>query len=481
MIEESISHKTIRTSFWAAIEHFSVIGVHFVVSLILARLLSPSDFGTIAMLTIFIEISSNFVSCGFGNALIRKQDCCSEDFSTAFYFNVFVGVVMYVLLWVIAPLVSDFYNIEILCPLLRWCGLTIIINSFSIVQNSILSKGLLAKKQARIHVFGSLLSAVVGITMAYVGCGIWSLVGQQLSSSIVITSTLWLTSSYRPRLEYSKKSMNYLWGFGSKILLSKIIGTIYKNIYSIVIGKFYTNSVLGLFNRGQSLSQLFPTIVESIFVKNSLAIFSQLQNDNEKLIHVYREYIKLSCFLCFPAVCLIGALAAPFVDFVLTDKWSGCVIYIKIFALTSFIIPANSINLRLLQTYGRSDYTLKAEAIKKSLGLLLVFSLVPLGPLYLAIGKSLFDIFAFSVNLYYAKKVSELRFKDQIKDIIPILLCSIIMYLVVTISIVPFTYSLVKMIVGAIVGVASFYVCGRYIFKLSQFDQIRKQLYAHKR
>lgn len=481
MSEESVAHKTVRTSFWAAIEHFSVIGVHFVVSLILARLLSPSDFGTIAMLTIFIEISSNFVSCGFGNALIRKQDCSSVDFSTAFYFNVVVGIAMYLVLWFIAPYVSDFYDISLLCPLLRWCGLTIIINSFSIVQNSLLSKELLAKKQARIHVTGSLVSAIVGIVMAYTGCGIWSLVGQQLSSSFIITISLWIKSSFLPKLEYSRKSMNYLWDFGSKILLTKIISTIYRNIYSIVIGKFYSNSTLGLFNRGQSLSQLFPNIVESVFVKNSLPIFSQLQNDNNKLIHIYREYIKLSCFLCFPAVCLIGALASPFVDFVLTKKWEGCVIYIQIFALTSFIIPANSINLRLLQTYGRTDYTLKAEIIKKTLGLLLVFSLVPIGPVYLAVGKSLFDIFAYSVNLFYAKKVSGLKYKDQIRDIIPILLCSIIMYAVVTLSIRPFSYSIIQLIVGFIVGLITFSALGKYVFKLSQFNQIKQQLLNHKR
>lgn len=473
MSEESIAHKTARTTLWAGIEKFTTMGVQFVVSLVLARLLCPSDYGTVAMLTIFIEICGTFISCGFGNALIRKADCTSVDLSTALYFNVIVALVMYAMLFVGAPYVAEYYGLEILCPLLRWTGLTLIINALSLVQYTLLSKKLHARKQANISIVCSLASAVVGIAMAYCGCGVWSLVAQGLSFALIQLIILWITTTWRPKWEFSKESMRYLWNFGSKMLLTGIISVTYKNIYSLVIGKFYNNASLGLFNRGQSLAQLLPNITEGVFIKNSLPIFSQLQKDNDRLIFVYREYIKIACFVTIPAVCLISVLAAPFVEFFLTAKWEGCVIYIQIFALTSFIVPANSINLNLLQTYGRSDYTLYAEILKKSIGLITVFSLIPLGPLWLAVGSSIFNLFAYFVNLYYAKRLSNLKYKDQIMDIMPIIVCSGMMYAIVYISIYFIHNSLIQMLLGGVVGVFSYIVLAKYVFRMKQFDYIK--------
>lgn len=474
MPEESVAHKTARTSLWAGIEKIATMGVQFVVSIIIARLLSPSDYGIIAMLSIFVEIASSVVQCGFGNALIRKQNCKSIDYCTAFYFNFAVSIVMYGVLFVIAPFVASFYEMELLCPVLRVCGLTLIIQALTLVQYTILSKNLEAKKQARIAIVGALFSGAIGLLMAYMGCGVWSLVGQQLSIGLVNVLLLWSSTSWLPQFEFSLDSMKYLWGFGSKMLLTGIISVTYRNIYSLVIGRYYNSSALGLFNRGQSLAVQIPNITEAVFIKNSLPIFSQIQNDNARLIKVYREYIKLACFVTFPAVCLLSVLAEPLVRLVLTEKWLGCVVYIQIFALTSFIGPANSINLNLLQVFGRSDYTLYAEIIKKSTGLLMVFSLITQGPLWLAIGSSCFNVFAYGVNLYYAKQLSGLRYKDQINDVFPIFLCSGLMYLSVYATIQLFDNSLVQIIIGSMVGLLSFFLFARYVFKLEQLNYISK-------
>jgi O-antigen/teichoic acid export membrane protein len=472
MAEETVAHKTARTSLWGAVEKMSVMGVSFIVSLILARLLTPSDYGTIAMLTIFIAISDQFVACGFANALIRKGDCKSIDYNTAFWFNIGIGLLLYLLLYLVAPWVALFYNMEILCPVLRACGLSIPIGALHLVQNAILSKKLKAKKSALINLSSSLFSGIMGIGMALHEFGVWSLVGQQLSYGLLTALLLWLSSDWYPRFEFSRESMRYLWSFGSKMLLTGIISSFYGNIYSIVIGKYYDKSLLGVFNRGHKLATLFPGIAETVFVKNSLPIMSQLQGDRERLIHVYRELVKLTCFLTFPAVFLIGILAEPFVRLVLTEKWIDSVVYIQIFAVASLYSPANSVNLNLLQTFGRSDYTLKAEVIKKSISIVAVFLLLPFGTITLALGSSAMSILAYSVNLYYAKKLSGLSFRMQLMDVAPILLCTMIMVILVVFAIQFIDSNIVKLCFGGIIGVLSYFCLSKFVFKMDIYNQI---------
>lgn len=472
MAEESVAHKTARTSVWGAIEKISTMGIQFVVSMVLARLLSPSDYGTIAMLTVFIAISDQFVTCGFANALIRKPDCQDVDYSTAFWFNIVAGVGFYGILFCIAPFVADFYGMDILCPILRVCGLALPIGALRLVQYAILVKHLKAEKTAIIHFVCSIVSGVIGIYMAYTGYGVWSLVAQQLTSGLLTALILWTTSDWYPRWEFSHESMKYLWGFGSKMLVTGIISSIYGNIYSILIGKFYDRAALGVFNRGQKLAKLFPDVAESVFVKNSLPILSQLQDDKERLTHVYRELVKVACFITIPAVCMISVLAEPFVRVVLTEKWMASVVYIQLFAATSFLSPANSINLNLLQTFGRSDYTLKAEILKKSICLIVVFTLLPFGPLTLALGSCCMDVLAFSINLYFAKKLSGLHYTMQIKDVLPILVSSILMSAIMLLTVTWIGSNLLKMIIGVIIGLSVYVALTKWVFRLNVYKQI---------
>lgn len=473
MVEESVAQKTVRTSFWAAIEKILTMGVQFVVSLVLARLLSPSDYGIIAMLNVFIQIAGDFISCGFENALIRKQNCTSKDYNTAFIFNAVVGILAYIILFISAPFISDFYEMEILCPVLRICSISLLLNAFTRVPYSILTKNLEAKKQAAITTYASFISALIGISAAYAGCGVWSLVYQQLASNIIMLVMFYIKTKWCPKLEYSKESMKYLWNFGSKMLATGIISSIYRNIYSIVIGKYYHSTSLGYFNRGQQTATLFPNIIESVLLKSSLPILAQLQDNNDRLIRVYREMIRLTCFITFPLVCLIGVLAEPFVDFILTEKWSACVIYIQIFAITSLLSPANSVNLNLLQVYGRSDYTLKAEIIKKSIGLIAVFVMLPFGVIWLSIISSTMGVFAYVVNLYYAKKLSGLKYFEQIKDMLPFAISSLIMYVVIFFLKDLINSSILQLLFGGILGLLIYIFITKYIFCCDVYNRIK--------
>ena len=473
MKQESIAQKTARTSFWGGIEKVSTLGVQFFVSLVLARLLSPSDYGIIAMLWVFIALSEQFISCGFANALIRKETCGSEDYSTAFYFNIAVSLVCYGIFFLIAPLVARFYKMDILCPVLRIFSITLPLSALRLVQTAILSRKLQAEKSAIIQLSGAVISGAIGIYMAYKGFGVWSLVAQQLSNALVCAALLWFSASWYPKWEFSGTSMRYLWGFGSKMLLTGIISSIYANIYSIVIGRCYDSSSLGIFNRGQKLARLFPEVTESVLVKNSLPIMSQVQGDRERMVHVYREFVKLACFITFPAVCLISLLAEPFVRVVLTEKWLPSVPYIQLFAMTALFFPANSVNLNLLQACGRSDYTLKAEVIKKSIGLATVFLLLRYGTWYLAIGACCMDIVALGVNLFFAKKLSGLSYFTQVKDIMPAFLSSLIMSALVFAACHYIPNPIVTMVVGVLIGAAVYFVVTRYIFKLDLYDKLR--------
>ena len=471
-MEETVTHKTARTSFWGGIEKVGSLGAQFVVSMLLARLLSPSDYGVVAMLMVFLAIANQIVSCGFVNALIRKTECKSVDYNTAFYFNVVVSLICYLCLYLIAPYVARFYKMELLCSVMRVTALSIPLGALTLVQDAILLRNLEAKKNAFITTSTAIIGGVIAVWLAYRGWGVWALVFHQLLGSILRVIFLWARTSWLPKLEYSIDSMRYLWRFGSKMLLTGLISVTYSNIYSILIGKFFNSNLLGLFNRGQNVAILLPNVIESVFVKNSLPIMSQLQLDKEKLPHVYNEFIKLTCFLTFPIVTLTIILAKPFVELVLTEKWLGCVIYIQLFSINAVFSPANSVNLNLLQALGRSDYTLKAEIIKKSLGFIMVFLLLPFGPLYLAIGYNIFGMFCVGVNCYYAKKLSGLSYWYQIKGVLPILISCVLMGIVVFFSIFLFDYSLFKLIVGILIAIISYYIITCNILKLEIAEKI---------
>lgn len=472
-MEESISQKTAKTSFWGAVEKVMTMGVQFVVSMVLARLLCPEDYGLIAMIMVFIAISQQFVECGIVNALIRKNDCSSIDYSTAFYFNIVVAFAVYFILFISAPLIASFYDVPLLKQLVRVYGLCIILQSFTLVQNAILTKELQAKKLALIATVSSLISGFIGVACAYKGLGVWALVIQTISSATINNILLWVKTSWTPSFEFSLDSMKYLWSFGSKMLLTGIISVVYRNIYSIVIGKRYDMASVGVFNRGQKLAELFPEIMQSIFVRNSLPIMAQVQDDKERLVHVYREFIILVSFLSFPAIFLLAVLAKPFVLFFLTEKWIDSVIFVQMFCVVCITYATNAVNLNLIQVYGRSDITLKAEVIKKSIGLIVVFSLLPFGIIPLAVGSCAMYLLAYGVNLYYAKKLAGISFCSQLKDLLPCFVSSIVMAVCAYLPCLIIKNTFMQLLIGAIVGFCVYFVFTKFIYRMDVYDKLK--------
>lgn len=465
-----IANKTLSTTVWATVEKIGTMGIQFVISMVLARLLDPEAYGIIAMLTIFIALANQFVECGFSNALIRKPSCTQIDYSTAFFFNIIVGIIAYFILFNISPLVSSFYEMPSLSLILRVNGLILLTNSCLIVPNAILTRDLAFKKMAKYNILTNAFSGTIAIVLAYEGLGVWTLVFQSLVGSILVTLFLWHVSHWKPIMAFSKDSLNYLWGFGSKMLVSGLISTVYANIYSLVIGKIYSAKELGYFNKGQSIALLLPNIVNSTFGKSTLPLLSKVQDDRERLTHVYRQFAILVSFIGFPMVVFIFVLAKPFVLFFLTEKWAESIIYVKIFAISAMTGPVGMVNLNLLQAAGRSDYTLKAEVIKKGIGFVVVAILCSFSPLVLAYGSMILNIFIYCVNLYYARKVIGLRFSVQITDLLPYLYASCFTGICVWASIYFIQNNFVQLFVGSVVGCIIYYVITRYAMKVEFYN-----------
>lgn len=472
MSSDNIANKTINTTLWGFVDRIATGLTRFIVTVVLARLLLPSDYGLIAMMGIFIAISNAFIDCGFSNALIRKLDCSQIDLSTAFYFNVGVSLAVYAILFICAPFFAEFYETDLFTKLLRIFGITLIINSFSIVQRTILIKKLDFKSNAKITITTAILSGGIGIGCAYLGMEVWALVIQTISSSTISLILLTLRTRWSPSFIFSKESMKYLWNFGSKMLVTGIISTIYGNIYSLLIGKVYDSKSLGIFNKGQETAQLLPAMIQSVFSKNSLPIMSELQNDLPKLTKVYSEFVVLVSFITFPIVCLLFFLAEPFVMIVLSEKWSESIIFIQIFALTSLLIPANGINLNLLQALGRPDYTLKAEIIKKGIGLITVFAFLRSGTIVLAIISSCMNVLAYVVNLFYAKKLVNLPYVKQLRDLMPVFASTFMMSVICYLSTHFINNYYISSIVCIVSGGAAYFASTKYLFKINYYNRI---------
>lgn len=297
---ESLKTKTKKGLYWSAASNFANQGMRFVFGLILARLLSPDAYGVIGMLGVFMCVIQVFIDCGFSQALIAKQDRTQTDFSTEFFFNIGVGIVGYIILFVTAPFIADFYDMEILSPVLRVLGIGIVINSFCVVQNAQFGIRLDFKTPAKLGVSTNLFSGIVGIALAYFGWGVWALVFQQVASGILNAILVWVLAGWRPTLEFSRDSFKYLWNYGSKILASSIIQQVYDNLYPLVIGKFFSARQLGLYSRAQGFASLPSTNLSGILASVTFPVLSKINNDIERLIAIYRKMMKTTAFIVFP-------------------------------------------------------------------------------------------------------------------------------------------------------------------------------------
>ena len=480
MSDQTLKQKTTKGLFWSSVERFSNQGVQFVFSIILARLLSPSDYGIIAMVTIFFAVAQSFVDSGFSNALIRKTDRVEEDLSTCFYFNIGVGIIAYIVLFLIAPLVASFYNQPILSPIIRITGLGVVLNSLCVVQQALFTIKIDFKSQAKVTLSATIISGIVGVIFAYQGYGVWALVWQGVVMASARMALLWLMSKWRPTTGFSKSSFNYLFGYGSKLLASGLLDTIYNNIYPIVIGKFYTPAQLGNYSRALSFAQLPSSNITSILQRVTFPVLSTIQDDIPRLQANYRRLLKLSAFIVFPLMTGLAAVAFPMIRIILTPKWEGCSLYLQIICFALMLYPIHAINLNLLQVKGRSDLFLRLEVIKKIVGVCIMCITIPLGITAMCIGMVASSLIALFINTFYTGKLIDIGYLKQMRDLLPIFINSLLMGGVVFITIQFIMNDFFKLMVGGIIG-GLYYLLSSYIFTRDEAAELKVLLNGLKR
>ena len=438
----------------------------------MARILTPEDYGLVGMLTIFIAVSQSLIDSGFSQALIRKQDRSEIDNSTVFYFNIGVGAILYLILFFSAPLIASFYNEPQLIPITRLIGLSLVFNSLAVVQRALLTINLDFKTQAKASFVGALLSGIVGIGMAYFGFGVWAIVWQQITNLFIITVLLWILSNWMPILAYSWKSFRELFSFGSKLLASGLLNTIFNNIYLIIIGKFFKASDLGFYTRSHQFTDFASSNITGIFQRVTYPVLCTIQNDNKRLRDAYRKLLKTSAFIIFPLMMGLSAVAKPMVVSFLTEKWIFSALIIQILCFAQMWYPVHAINLNLLQVKGRSDLFLRLEIIKKIITVVILCITLPLGLIPMCIGMIVNSLVALVINTHYTGQLINLGFFRQMKDLMPTLLLS---FAVGTIVYITVTYipmqSWLALSVGVIEGVILYTGLAK-LLRFSEFSEL---------
>lgn len=473
---DSLKAKTVHGVVWSALERFSLQGVQFLINIIMARLLLPSDYGLIAMLAIFLQISQAFVDSGFTNALIQRKDRNEVDFSTVFYFNIVIAVVFYLILFVSAPWIADFYHMPALVAVTRVIALNLILISLSVVHKVKLTINIDFKTQSKASLSAAFISGGIGIWMAYTGWGVWALVFQTLLNSLLLTLFLYLLLHWLPLKVFSWSSFKRLFSFGSKLLLSGMINTVYRNLYTIVIGRKFSATDLGYYTRADQFAT-FPSM--NLYMVISRVIFpvlSTIQDDNERLAAIYRKYVKITSYVIFPLMMGLAALAKPVILLLLTAKWIDIVVLLQILCFDWMFDHLSAINLNLLYVKGRSDYALRLEIIKKIIATVILFASIPWGLVGMCWGRVLYSLIATYLNTYYTHSLIGLTFRQQISDILPYFILAFsmggIVYSVTFLSISSF----VQVLLGTFLGISYYFIIS-WFFKIQVFIDIISLVY----
>lgn len=415
------NRQAIKSGFiWSALDSFGNQAIGLMISLTLAKLLGPSVYGLIAMLAIFMAIANVFITGGFGSALIRKTDRSEADFSTTFYFSLVVSFICYGLLYSAAPYIAQFYNQPELTLLTRIIALTIIINTFAVIPRVMLTVNLNFKVQAKCNITSLIISGLLALSLAYDNYGVWALVAQQISSVLITTLMLNIVSPWKPKTSFCKKAFKELFGFGSKLLISDLISTLYSNIYIVIIGKQYNATQLGLFNNANILSMTPATTITGIIQKVTYPMLSNIQHDTKKLDDTYLLTLKFAAFIIFPVMFGVCIIAKPLIAVLLGPQWQGSAELISIITMAFMLHPIHAINLNMLQVKGRSDLFLKLEIIKKVIMTLMLIITVPMGIKAMCVGMVVQSYLALLVNTYYTGKLSSLTAYTQLTALLPI-------------------------------------------------------------
>lgn len=456
MRDNSFMDKAVSGAIWTGLEKIIRQLSQFVIGIILARLLAPEEFGVIGMLAIFIAISQTFTDSGLSSALIQRKDCTDADFSTIFYFNIVVALFFYIVLFVSSPWIASFYNMPILEDVTRVVALSIIFSGLTSVQNTRLTKELKFKTQSIISIICMLVTGVTGLSLAYSGWGVWSLVFQALSGQICNSICIWVASGWMPKAVFSVTSFSKLWKFGSKLLVSSLINTIYTNLYTLVIGKAFSPAQVGHYNRANQYASLPTHTVQDMALKVNYPILAKMQDENERLLGAYKRLMSVPLYILYPILIGICVTAEPLIEVMIGEKWLPCVPMLKVLCLGYMFSPLTHLNLNLLYVKGRTDLVLKLEFIKKPIAFAILIATIPLGIIWMVAGKALYEFIAFSFNCYYTGKILGYGEIKQLKVLLPIFNNCFIMALVVYLSMQPFDTNYIKLIIGVTAGILSY-------------------------
>lgn len=472
MAEKSIRDKTVRGTFWSAADALLGHGVTFIVGIVLARILSPAEYGLIGICTIFTTVLTGIVDSGFSNSLIRKNDVTDSEYNTMFITNMMMSIGLYAVLFFIAPYISVFFDKSELTVLVRAMGLLLVFQALSLVQYTKLTKRIDFKTKTKASFMAAVLSGGLGIGMAFAGFGVWALVGQQLSNKAIYTICLWAYNKWWPNFSFDKNSFRYMWGFGWKLMLSGFFDRIWRELYQVIVGKFYSPSTLGQYSRSKEYANLFSSNLTLIIQRVTFPSLASLQDDRVRMVAAYRKIIKLTMFVT--AICMISlaAVSEPFIYCLIGPKWHQAATFLPLICISMSLYPLHAINLNMLQVQGRSDIFLYLEIVKK---------IIAIGPICLGIfvniywmllGSIITGIIAFFLNSYYTGKSLNYSSWMQLKDIAP----SYGIALIVAISVfffkyLPLSYYLIfplQIMVGACVF---FIICEKA--QLSEYKEIK--------
>ncbi len=468
---ESLKQKTISGLIWNFFEKLSVRLGQFVFSIILARLLTPDDFGLIAIIMFFLNISQVFIESGFSKALIQKLDRTQEDFSTVFVFNLVLSLFFYLFLFVLAPFISSFYNEPQLTSLIRVLSLILVVNALVIVQNVKLQIAVDFKKQANFNLISILSSGLVGIACAYFGFGVWSLVVQSLAFSIINLILYSVFVRWKISLHFSKTNFKQMWRYSSNLLFAGIVAVISSNICNLLIGKFYSVKSLGFYHRANSFTTIASDSVSQSIQQVTFPVLSQLQNDKDKILSSYKKMLKMSAFIIFPTMALLSSLAEPIVKVLLTDEWLPVIPLLQLMAFKRFLYPLEAVNVNMLNANGRSDLFLKMDLLTFPITILALLITLQFGVKAIVIGQVICAPIHYIINTYAPGKLFGYNVFKQLKDILPYFFATLVLY-VLSYGCVQLFYSpYLKLVCGAGVGVLGYFiVC--LLMKVAELKEI---------
>ena len=456
---------------WRFAERCGAQLVSFIVSIVLARILAPEDYGTIALVTVFTAILQVFVDSGLGTALIQKKDADEIDFSSVFYFNFVVCLILYLGMFAAAPFIADFYGDVTLVPVIRILSLTIVISGVKGIQQAYVSRNMLFKRFFFSTIGGTIFSAVLGIAMAYAGFGIWALVAQQLSNTFIDTLILWITVRWRPTKSFSWTRLKYLLSFGWKLLVSSLLDTAYNNLRNLIIGKMYSSSDLAFYNQGDKFPKVIVTNINASIDSVLLPTMSSAQDDKERVKQMTRRAIKTSTYVMAPLMMGLAFCAEPIVSLVLTDKWLPCVPFLRIFCITYMFWPVHTANLNAINAMGRSDWFLRLEIIKKIMGMTILLSTMWFGVMAMAYSLLLSSVLSQIINSWPNRKLLGYGYLEQVRDFAPGILLAVLMGICVYFISFLHLPTIVTLLIQFVVG-AAIYIGVSAILKLEEFEYL---------